>query len=194
MRKRLTPDGETGAEWIAMKLQGTDPHRRRRADQPRVLRRHAEQARLPGREGGRRRGSPREDPGLQPATSSSSTTSCRSSRAGKSRGLLKHDPAYGGMRDTPIIMFSAMNEVKDRIDGLRAGRGRLHHQAVQLLRGAGAHPRRAAQPRADPAARCAGRSGIGGGGVAQQLARLLHPAHQEADLRPARAGGGRAAS
>ena len=35
----------------AHEAQGKDSHRRRRADQPRVLRCHAEQARLPGREG-----------------------------------------------------------------------------------------------------------------------------------------------
>ena len=35
--------------------------------------------------------------------------------------LLKHDPAYRRYRGTPIIMFSAMNEVKDRIEGFEQG-------------------------------------------------------------------------
>ena len=35
--------------------------------------------------------------------------------------LLKHDPAYRRYRSTPIIMFSAMNEVKDRIEGFEQG-------------------------------------------------------------------------
>ncbi len=35
--------------------------------------------------------------------------------------LLKHDPAYRRYRATPIIMFSAMNEVKDRIEGFEQG-------------------------------------------------------------------------
>ena len=34
---------------------------------------------------------------------------------------LKHDPEYRRYRDTPIIMFSAMNEVKDRIEGFEQG-------------------------------------------------------------------------
>jgi DNA-binding response OmpR family regulator len=34
---------------------------------------------------------------------------------------LKHDPAYRKFRNTPIIMFSAMNEVKDRIEGFEQG-------------------------------------------------------------------------
>jgi DNA-binding response OmpR family regulator len=34
---------------------------------------------------------------------------------------LKCDPAYGKYRSTPIIMFSAMNEVKDRIEGFEQG-------------------------------------------------------------------------
>jgi DNA-binding response OmpR family regulator len=34
---------------------------------------------------------------------------------------LKHDPAYRRYRNTPIIMFSAMNEVKDRIEGFEQG-------------------------------------------------------------------------
>ena len=35
--------------------------------------------------------------------------------------LLKHDPAWRRYRGTPIIMFSAMNEVKDRIEGFEQG-------------------------------------------------------------------------
>jgi DNA-binding response OmpR family regulator len=35
--------------------------------------------------------------------------------------MLKHDPAYRKYRNTPIIMFSAMNEVKDRIEGFEQG-------------------------------------------------------------------------
>jgi len=35
--------------------------------------------------------------------------------------LLKHDPAYRRYRGTPIIMFSAMNEVKDRVEGFEQG-------------------------------------------------------------------------
>ncbi|MGA2477850.1 MAG: response regulator [Spirochaetia bacterium] len=35
--------------------------------------------------------------------------------------MLKHDPAYRRYRNTPIIMFSAMNEVKDRIEGFEQG-------------------------------------------------------------------------
>jgi DNA-binding response OmpR family regulator len=35
--------------------------------------------------------------------------------------LLKHDAAYRRYRGTPIIMFSAMNEVKDRIEGFEQG-------------------------------------------------------------------------
>ena len=35
--------------------------------------------------------------------------------------MLKQDPEYRKFRNTPIIMFSAMNEVKDRIDGFEAG-------------------------------------------------------------------------
>jgi DNA-binding response OmpR family regulator len=35
--------------------------------------------------------------------------------------LLKHDPVYRKFRNTPIIMFSAMNEVKDRIEGFEQG-------------------------------------------------------------------------
>jgi CheY-like chemotaxis protein len=35
--------------------------------------------------------------------------------------MLKHDPAYRAFRNTPIIMFSAMNEVKDRIEGFEQG-------------------------------------------------------------------------
>ena len=35
--------------------------------------------------------------------------------------LLKHDPVYKRYRNTPIIMFSAMNEVKDRIEGFEQG-------------------------------------------------------------------------
>jgi DNA-binding response OmpR family regulator len=34
---------------------------------------------------------------------------------------LKHDTAYRRWRDTPIIMFTAMTDVKDRIDGLEMG-------------------------------------------------------------------------
>ena len=34
---------------------------------------------------------------------------------------LKHDPEYRRYRNTPIIMFSAMNEVKDRIEGFEQG-------------------------------------------------------------------------
>jgi DNA-binding response OmpR family regulator len=34
---------------------------------------------------------------------------------------LKHDPAYRKYRGTPIIMFSAMNEVQDRIEGFEQG-------------------------------------------------------------------------
>lgn len=34
---------------------------------------------------------------------------------------LKHDKAYRRWRDTPIIMFTAMSDVKDRIDGLEMG-------------------------------------------------------------------------
>jgi DNA-binding response OmpR family regulator len=34
---------------------------------------------------------------------------------------LKHDPAFRRYRNTPIIMFSAMNEVKDRIEGFEQG-------------------------------------------------------------------------
>jgi len=34
---------------------------------------------------------------------------------------LKHDAAYRRYRNTPIIMFSAMNEVKDRIEGFEQG-------------------------------------------------------------------------
>ncbi len=34
---------------------------------------------------------------------------------------LKHDPDYRRWRSTPIIMFSAMNEVKDRIEGFEQG-------------------------------------------------------------------------
>ena len=35
--------------------------------------------------------------------------------------MLKHDPEYRRYRNTPIIMFSAMNEVKDRIEGFEQG-------------------------------------------------------------------------
>jgi DNA-binding response OmpR family regulator len=35
--------------------------------------------------------------------------------------MVKHDPAYRRWRGTPIIMFSAMNEVKDRIEGFEQG-------------------------------------------------------------------------
>jgi DNA-binding response OmpR family regulator len=35
--------------------------------------------------------------------------------------MLKHDPAYRRYRGTPIIMFSAMNEVQDRIEGFEQG-------------------------------------------------------------------------
>ncbi len=35
--------------------------------------------------------------------------------------MLKHDPGYRRYRNTPIIMFSAMNEVKDRIEGFEQG-------------------------------------------------------------------------
>jgi DNA-binding response OmpR family regulator len=35
--------------------------------------------------------------------------------------MLKHDPAYRRYRNTPIIMFSAMNEVQDRIEGFEQG-------------------------------------------------------------------------
>jgi CheY-like chemotaxis protein len=35
--------------------------------------------------------------------------------------MLKHDPVYRRYRNTPIIMFSAMNEVKDRIEGFEQG-------------------------------------------------------------------------
>ena len=35
--------------------------------------------------------------------------------------MLKHDPDYRRYRNTPIIMFSAMNEVKDRIEGFEQG-------------------------------------------------------------------------
>jgi len=35
--------------------------------------------------------------------------------------MLKHDPLYRRYRNTPIIMFSAMNEVKDRIEGFEQG-------------------------------------------------------------------------
>jgi DNA-binding response OmpR family regulator len=35
--------------------------------------------------------------------------------------MLKQDPAYRRYRNTPIIMFSAMNEVKDRIEGFEQG-------------------------------------------------------------------------
>ncbi len=35
--------------------------------------------------------------------------------------LLKHDQGYRRYRNTPIIMFSAMNEVKDRIEGFEQG-------------------------------------------------------------------------
>ena len=35
--------------------------------------------------------------------------------------LLKHDAEYRRYRATPIIMFSAMNEVKDRIEGFEQG-------------------------------------------------------------------------
>ena len=35
--------------------------------------------------------------------------------------LLKHDVAYRRYRATPIIMFSAMNEAKDRIEGFEQG-------------------------------------------------------------------------
>ena len=35
--------------------------------------------------------------------------------------LLKHDEAWAAWRDIPIIMFSAMNEVKDRIEGFEQG-------------------------------------------------------------------------
>jgi DNA-binding response OmpR family regulator len=34
---------------------------------------------------------------------------------------IKHDPAYRRWRATPIIMFSAMNEVKDRVEGFEQG-------------------------------------------------------------------------
>jgi DNA-binding response OmpR family regulator len=34
---------------------------------------------------------------------------------------LKHDPEFRRYRNTPIIMFSAMNEVKDRIEGFEQG-------------------------------------------------------------------------
>ncbi len=34
---------------------------------------------------------------------------------------LKHSPEYRRYRNTPIIMFSAMNEVKDRIEGFEQG-------------------------------------------------------------------------
>jgi DNA-binding response OmpR family regulator len=34
---------------------------------------------------------------------------------------LKHDKAYRRWRETPIIMFTAMTDVKDRIDGLEMG-------------------------------------------------------------------------
>jgi len=34
---------------------------------------------------------------------------------------LKHDPEYRRFRNVPIIMFSAMNEVKDRIEGFEQG-------------------------------------------------------------------------
>jgi len=35
--------------------------------------------------------------------------------------MLKHDPVYRKYSNTPIIMFSAMNEVKDRIEGFEQG-------------------------------------------------------------------------
>jgi DNA-binding response OmpR family regulator len=35
--------------------------------------------------------------------------------------MLKHDSEYRRFRNTPIIMFSAMNEVKDRIEGFEQG-------------------------------------------------------------------------
>ena len=35
--------------------------------------------------------------------------------------LLKHDEVWAAWRDIPIIMFSAMNEVKDRIEGFEQG-------------------------------------------------------------------------
>ncbi len=35
--------------------------------------------------------------------------------------MLKHDQGYRRYRNTPIIMFSAMNEVKDRIEGFEQG-------------------------------------------------------------------------
>jgi len=35
--------------------------------------------------------------------------------------MLKHDPEYRRWRNTPIIMFSAMTEVKDRIEGFEQG-------------------------------------------------------------------------
>ncbi len=35
--------------------------------------------------------------------------------------MLKHEPAYRRWRGTPVIMFSAMNEVKDRIEGFEQG-------------------------------------------------------------------------
>jgi len=35
--------------------------------------------------------------------------------------ILKHDEAWSAYREVPIIMFSAMNEVKDRIEGFEQG-------------------------------------------------------------------------
>ncbi len=35
--------------------------------------------------------------------------------------MLKHEEAWSAYRDVPIIMFSAMNEVKDRIEGFEQG-------------------------------------------------------------------------
>lgn len=35
--------------------------------------------------------------------------------------ILKHEEAWSAYRDVPIIMFSAMNEVKDRIEGFEQG-------------------------------------------------------------------------
>ncbi len=46
---------------------------------------------------------------------------CRNSLAGRLHALLKTGSEYKAYRDIPIIMFSAMDDVKDKIEGFELG-------------------------------------------------------------------------
>ena len=88
-------------------------------------------------------------------------------------------------RAMPVIFLTSKDEEVDQLMGLRLGRRRLHHQAVQPAPAAGAHPRPAAPQRGEQGGRLRRRARRGDRARRADAGRDQAPMHLEGPRHPA---------